>query len=68
MDEVRREIDVRKRIYDRWVADGKVSWTEAHDRLERLCSALSTLIEAATNADREAAEAERTPETIVAGS
>lgn len=38
-DEVQREIDVRRRLYDKWTQEGRMSWTEAHDRLERLMAA-----------------------------
>ena len=43
VDEVLREIDVRQRIYDNWVKDCKISRTDAHDRLERMMSALKWL-------------------------
>lgn len=42
--EIQREMDVRKRLFDRWVADGKMSWMDAHDRMERHMSALHHLI------------------------
>lgn len=67
MDEVRREIDVRRRIYDSWVLGGKVSWTEAHDRLERLLSALTTLIKASENEERNIEQQQFTEQTNVAG-
>jgi hypothetical protein len=40
IDEVKRELDVRRRVYDRWAAEGKVSRTDAKDRFARLFSAL----------------------------
>lgn len=43
--ELQREMDVRKKIYDRWVADQRMSWMDAHDRMERLQSALHHLIQ-----------------------
>lgn len=43
IDEVEREITVRKRLYDRWVAESKCTWQEAHDRLTRLMGALKFL-------------------------
>src|ERR671919_602331 len=43
--ELQREMDVRKRIFDRWVADQKMSWMDAHDRMERHMSALHLLIQ-----------------------
>lgn len=42
--ELQRELDTRRRIMDRWIAEGKVSWMDAHDRLERHLSALKLLI------------------------
>lgn len=45
MDEVRREVEVRRRIYDRWINEGKLSRTEATDRMCRMLSALKMLIE-----------------------
>ena len=44
ISEVQREMDVRKRLFDRWVNEGRMSWVDAHDRLERHCTALSALI------------------------
>lgn len=38
--EIQREMDVRKRLFDRWVTEGKLSWVDAKDRLERHMSAL----------------------------
>jgi hypothetical protein len=43
VSEVQREIEVRRRLYDRWVAEGKLSWVDADDRLSRLQSALQYL-------------------------
>lgn len=42
--ELQRELDVRKRCFSRWVAEGKVSEIDAIDRYERLDSAISILI------------------------
>lgn len=67
MDEVRRELDVRRRIYDSWTRDGKVSWTEAHDRLERLLSALATLIKASEQEASNVEQPEFTAQSNVAG-
>lgn len=44
ISEVQREIDVRRRLYDRWMDEGKLSRIDAHDRLERLLAALQFLI------------------------
>lgn len=42
--ELQREIAVRRRVYDRWVQDGKLSWQDAHDRMERMLAALQFLL------------------------
>ena len=42
--EVTRELDVRKRLYDKWVSENRISWVDANDRLERLISALKYLV------------------------
>jgi hypothetical protein len=39
LSEIEREIAVRQRCFDRWVADGKLSYVDARDRLRRLISA-----------------------------
>lgn len=39
-DEIERELNVRARCFPRWVEDGRVSHTDATDRLDRLASAL----------------------------
>jgi hypothetical protein len=41
--EVDRELQVRMRIYDRWIADGKLTRVDARDRLARLKKALAEL-------------------------
>ena len=41
--EVEREIGVRVRVYDRWVAEQKLSWADARDRLARMGEAASIL-------------------------
>lgn len=43
LDEVQREIEVRMRLYDDWVKAGKISYSDAHDRLERMLSAYRLL-------------------------
>lgn len=45
VSEVQREIDVRRRLYDRWVNEGKLSRIDAHDRLERMMTGLKYLLE-----------------------
>lgn len=42
-DEVERELCVRKRCFPRWVQDGRLSRTDAQDRIERLERALQEL-------------------------
>lgn len=36
LSEVQRELEVRNRIYNKWVADGKLSYIDARDRYARL--------------------------------
>ena len=48
VSELSREADVRRRIYDRWVSEGRLSWIDARDRLTRHLTALGILVEAAT--------------------
>ena len=43
--EIQREMETRKRILDRWVSEGRIPWMDAHDRFERLMSALRCLLE-----------------------
>ena len=43
LDEVYRELMVRKRCFPRWVSDGRVSATDAQDRIDRLASAMEYL-------------------------
>lgn len=47
VDELARELDVRDRCYDRWVADKKLSRTDAKDRMERMLAALGYLAQLA---------------------
>lgn len=42
-DEVLREIDTRRRLYDRWIGEGRCTWTEAHARMTALMGALMIL-------------------------
>jgi hypothetical protein len=39
LSEIEREVAVRQRCFDRWVADGKLSYVDASDRLRRLIAA-----------------------------
>lgn len=43
LDECERELNVRKRCFARWIADGRVSRTDAQDRLDRLGTAVKLL-------------------------
>ena len=43
IDEIFRELQVRKRCFPRWIEDGKISRTDAQDRLARQESALAYL-------------------------
>lgn len=42
--EIQREMDVRKRLFDKWVSECRMSWVDANDRLCRHMSALKHLI------------------------
>ena len=50
VDEVSRELNVRRRCFPRWVQDGRVSKTDAQDRINRLASALGFLQHVQDNA------------------
>lgn len=54
ISELQREMDTRKRILDRWVNEGKLSWVDAHDRFERHLSALKWLIQYSNEMDEAA--------------
>jgi hypothetical protein len=43
LSELERETQVRMRCFDRWVSEGKMSRTDAVDRLERQLSAVKHL-------------------------
>jgi len=42
-DELDRELNVRLRCFDRWVQEGRVSASDATDRLQRLAKAVWAL-------------------------
>jgi len=44
-DELVRELQVRKRCYPGWVSDGRMSQTDATDRVRRLAQAVGCLNE-----------------------
>ena len=43
LDEAERELNVRARCFPRWVTEGKMSRTDARDRLDRLASVFKLL-------------------------
>ena len=43
MDEVERELNVRARCFPGWVDSGRVSRTDAHDRMDRMATAFRFL-------------------------
>jgi hypothetical protein len=43
LDELQREFNLRARCFPRWVANGRVSATDAQDRLDRLATAIELL-------------------------
>lgn len=45
-DELTREIETRKRLYDRWLAEGKLTWSEADSRMRALMGAHQFLMQA----------------------
>jgi hypothetical protein len=44
--EIERELQVRQRCYDRWIAEGKLTHVDATDRQERLLAARKFIIAA----------------------
>ena len=43
-DEIERELGVRSRCYPKWTSEGKLSRTEARDRMDRLQAAYNLLL------------------------
>lgn len=46
--ELQRELQVRHRIFDKWVAEGKIAWADARDRyarLQRACAIVKRVID-----------------------
>lgn len=43
ISELKREIAVRERCFDKWVADGRLTDVDAQDRFDRMASALMHL-------------------------
>jgi len=50
LDELHREFNVRARCFKRWVADGRLSRTDAQDRIDRLATAID-IVEATLAAE-----------------
>jgi len=50
LDECMRELNIRKRCFARWIQDGRLSRTDAQDRLDRLASAVDILTDVANGA------------------
>ena len=44
LDDLERELNVRARCFDRWVAEGRMSSTDAKDRIERMATAHKLLL------------------------
>lgn len=42
-EEVRRELNVRKRCYDRWLAEGNMTWFEGDSRMRAMMAILRLL-------------------------
>jgi len=43
LSELQRECNVRKRCYDRWVQEGRLTAVDARDRLDRIIAAIHFL-------------------------
>ena len=43
LDELQREYNVRARCFPRWIKEGRVSGTDAQDRIDRLATAIELL-------------------------
>lgn len=43
LDEMERELQVRLRVYDRWITSGQISRTTAQDQYDRMRSGLELL-------------------------
>jgi len=60
--ELERELQVRHRIFDKWVSEGKLAWADARDRyarLQRACAIVKRVIDlndAVPNANPEPAQ------------
>lgn len=52
-DELQREFNVRTRCFPRWIDDGRLSGTDAKDRLDRLYTALTVLKEVLSKETKE---------------
>ena len=61
VSEINRELQVRRRCYDRWIADGKLDSIDATDRMERLEAALDICQRAADITEVQESMAVRPP-------
>jgi len=61
VSELNRELQVRRRCYDRWIADGKLDSIDATDRMERLEAALAICQRAADMTEVQESMAVRLP-------
>jgi hypothetical protein len=43
LDEINRELNVRRRCFNRWIAEGRLSQSDAQDRIDRLATAAELL-------------------------
>ena len=65
LHEVHRELCVRERCFDRWIADGKMSEVDAQDRFDRMASAKHYLESFTSVLLHEFKQDSLTPETSV---
>jgi hypothetical protein len=61
--ELRRELDLRPRVYSRWVSDGRMTQAQCDERIGRMRAALKTL-EALLEALRDEDEERRAPRLL----
>lgn len=63
LSELKRELQVRDRCYDRWVTDGRLTDVDARDRYERLASAVQFLQDLSAIADLKSLPGQPVPRT-----
>jgi hypothetical protein len=54
LSELERELQVRERCFDRWIAEGKISRIDAFDRFERMATAWRLLCKYSQASEKEA--------------